>query len=83
MDFPLPTNELEFSLPQTKKVLSLSGLPYGPDRKQLENLLTSLSLSKSLPCVRFSNKNFYAVAKSGEVDKVLNLLGEFWLFFLF
>lgn len=69
---------IEICLPQTKKAISLSGLPYGPDRKQLEGLLASLSTDKPALGIRFLNKNFYGVAKSGEVDKVLSLLGEYF-----
>ncbi|RWS16657.1 histone-lysine N-methyltransferase EHMT2-like protein [Dinothrombium tinctorium] len=73
---PMDDPGVEYIIPETKKILSLAGLPLGPSRKQLENLLTALSVEKQSPSIRFTNKNFYAVSKTGEVDKVLGLLAQ-------
>ncbi|RWS26315.1 histone-lysine N-methyltransferase EHMT2-like protein [Leptotrombidium deliense] len=66
---------VEYVIQDTKKTLSLARLPMGPARKQLELLLTQLSAEKQ-STIRFTNKNFYDVAKSGEADKVLSLLAQ-------
>ncbi|CAG2171243.1 unnamed protein product, partial [Oppiella nova] len=68
---------IEYTIPATQKILSLAGLPFGPQRKQLEELLVNLSADKqSIRLTIQHNKNFYAVAKSGEVDKVLSILAQ-------
>jgi hypothetical protein len=57
-------------------LIPIAGLPLGPQRRQLEELLTALTGDKQSPTIRFTNKNFYAVAKSGDIEKVLSLLGN-------
>ncbi len=61
-----------------------AGLPLGPQRKQLEDLLTTISADKqsNIKLTIQHNKNFYAVAKSGEIDKVLSILGIVWVFLI-
>lgn len=39
-------------------------------------MLTALSTEKQSSSFRFTNKNFYAVAKSGDIEKVLSLLAQ-------
>lgn len=73
---PFSDSSVEYCLPESKRVISLAGLPYGPSRKQLETLINTLNVEKQSQSFRFTNKNFYAVAQAGEVDKVLGLLGE-------
>ena len=67
---------IEVTIPDTQKVLSLSGVPIGPDRKQLEELLSKLAEDSIAQTIRFSNKNFYNTVKSGDVDKALSLLAQ-------
>ncbi|XP_022258580.1 uncharacterized protein LOC106474548, partial [Limulus polyphemus] len=62
-----------FQVPDTGKVLSSAGLPLGPDRTQLEALLVALASDK-LQNVRYTVKSFYAPAKSGNVEKILQLI---------
>ncbi|XP_076311848.1 LOW QUALITY PROTEIN: histone-lysine N-methyltransferase EHMT2-like [Tachypleus tridentatus] len=62
-----------FKVPDTGKVLSSAGLPLGPDRTQLEALLVALANDK-LQNVRYTVKSFYASAKAGNVEKILQLI---------
>ncbi|XP_022237150.1 histone-lysine N-methyltransferase EHMT2-like [Limulus polyphemus] len=62
-----------FMVPETGKILSSAGLPLGPDRAQLEALLIALASDK-LQNVRYTIKSFYAPAKTGNIDKILQLI---------
>ncbi|XP_076347542.1 histone-lysine N-methyltransferase EHMT1-like isoform X2 [Tachypleus tridentatus] len=62
-----------FMAPETGKVLSSAGLPLGPDRDQLEALLIALASDK-LQNVRYTIKSFYAPAKTGNIEKILQLI---------
>ena len=87
IEYVIPATKKVFSLGLSMLIIVLApfcniysqltaGLPFGPQRKQLEELLVALSADKqSIRLTIQQNKNFYAVAKSGEVDKVLSILG--------
>lgn len=66
---------VQFYIPERKKTLSLAGLPFGPDRATLEHMLMAIKAEKESP-IRFQNKNFYAVSRTGDVEKVLGLLAR-------
>ncbi|KAI1305369.1 Histone-lysine N-methyltransferase EHMT2 [Halotydeus destructor] len=72
------TNEpgVDHVINDSRKVLSLRGLPLGPSRRQLEQMLTHLNSDKASQTIKLTNKNFYTVAKNDETDKVLSLLSR-------
>ncbi|KAI0218690.1 Histone-lysine N-methyltransferase EHMT2 [Lamellibrachia satsuma] len=57
----------------TNKEISTAGMPLGPSRTELENIVTMISNDKPKK-LRASSKSLYAVSYAGEVEKVLAIL---------
>lgn len=62
------------TIPESQKVLSVAGLPLGPNREMLQAILSTVGAEKKSPIRLTPNKNFYNVARIGETDKVVALL---------
>lgn len=69
---------VKYTIPDTKKVLSVAHMPFGPERQQLKDVLLLLSEQdkSSPPKLSAFSKNFYQVVKNNDVDKVLKLLTQ-------
>lgn len=74
------TNGVEITIPDRRRTLSIGGLPFGPERKELEEILqTFINMKKSgnlasQSTARVGFKSFQTIVKNCDVEKTVQLL---------